>query len=218
MTGAPITPARADDRPAIVFDFAGVLFRWHPPTMLQRVVPHLAHDEASTAHWVREIFQGYDGDWLAFDQGRVAVPELVHRIARRTGAREADVQAVVDAVPHELQPIAPTAALVARLKAAGRRLFFLSNMPAPYSDHLERTHEFVRWFDDGIFSARVSEAKPHRAIFEIAQRRFGRAPQDLVFLDDHVPNVDAARALGWHAIHFVDAAQAEAELKARGFA
>ena len=213
-----MTVSVSADRPAIVFDFAGVLFRWHPPSMLRRVVPHLAHDEASTARWVREIFQGYDGDWLAFDQGRVEVPDLVRQIARRTGATEADIQAVVDAVPHELQPIEATVALVARLKAAGRRLFFLSNMPAPYSDHLERTHDFVRWFDDGIFSARVLEAKPHRAIFEIAQRRFGRPPGELVFLDDHVPNVDAARALGWQAIHFVDAAQAEAELKARGFA
>lgn len=208
----------SDDRPAIVFDFGGVLFRWHPPSMLRRVVPHLAHDEASAAHWVREIFQGYGGDWQAFDQGRVEVPDLVRRIARRTGAGEADVQAVVDAVPHELQPIEPAVALLARLKAAGRRLYFLSNMPAPYSDHLERTHGFVRWFDDGIFSARVLEAKPDRAIFEIAQRRFGRAPHELVFLDDHAPNVDAARTLGWQAIHFVDAAQAEAELKAHGLA
>ncbi|MFN5167158.1 MAG: HAD family hydrolase [Pseudomonadota bacterium] len=208
----------SDDRPAIVFDFGGVLFRWHPPSMLRRVVPHLAHDEASAAHWVREIFQGYGGDWQAFDQGRVEVPDLVRRIARRTGAGEADVQAVVDAVPHELQPIEPAVALLARLKAAGRRLYFLSNMPAPYSDHLERTHGFVRWFDDGIFSARVLEAKPDRAIFEIAQRRFGRAPHELVFLDDHVPNVDAARTLGWQAIHFVDAAQAEAELKTHGLA
>jgi putative hydrolase of the HAD superfamily len=211
-------PHAAGDRPAIVFDFAGVLFRWHPPSMLQRVVPQLAHDEASTAHWVREIFQGYEGDWHAFDQGRVEVGELVRRIARRTGAGEADIQAVVDAVPHELQPIEATVALVARLRAEGRRLFFLSNMPAPYSDHLERTHAFVRWFDDGIFSARVFEAKPARAIFEIAEKRFGRAPHELVFLDDHGPNVDAARALGWHAIHFVDAMQAEAELKAGGFA
>jgi len=124
--------ARSDDRPAIVFDFGGVLFRWHPPSMLRRVVPHLAHDEASAAHWVREIFQGYGGDWQAFDQGRVEVPDLVRRIARRTGAGEADVQAVVDAVPHELQPIEPAVALLARLKAAGRRLYFLSNMPAPY--------------------------------------------------------------------------------------
>lgn len=201
----------------LVFDFAGVLFAWHPPHMLMRELPQRAHDEASAAHWAGEIFQGYDGDWLAFDQGRVEVPELVQRIAARTGLAAAEVQRVVDAVPHELQPIAPSVDLVRRLRAAGRDLVFLSNMPAPYSDHLEREHAFVGWFRAGVFSGRVNQAKPARAIFELAAARFGRSPPDLVFLDDHRSNVDAARALGWNALHFVDAAQAEAELRQQGW-
>jgi putative hydrolase of the HAD superfamily len=201
----------------LVFDFAGVLFRWHPPTMLRREVPHLAQDEASADRWVGEIFQGYEGDWLAFDRGLVEAPALVQQIARRTGLAAADVQRVVDAVPRELQPIAETVDLVRRLRAAGRELFFLSNMPAPYCDHLEREHEFVGWFSDGVFSARVHEAKPAAAIFQIAARRFGRPPEELVFLDDVPVNVEAARALGWNALHFTGAAAAEAELRRQGW-
>jgi HAD superfamily hydrolase (TIGR01509 family) len=207
----------AADPKTIVFDFAGVLFHWHPPTLLRREIPHLAHDDASAAHWVRQIFQGYDGDWLAFDRGLVEVPELVQTIARRTGLAAADVQRVVDAVPRELQPIGATVDLVRRLRDAGRRLFFLSNMPAPYSDHLEREHDFVGWFRDGVFSARVHEAKPAAAIFRIAAERFGHAPQEMVFLDDVPSNVETARALGWNALLFTDAAQAEADLRARGW-
>lgn len=201
----------------IVFDFGGVLFNWHPPTMLQRVVPHLAHDEASAAHWVGEIFQGYGGDWQQFDRGLLEVDEIVARIARRTGLAAADVQRVVDEVPNELQPIAPSVALLRRLHESGRRLLFLSNMPALYADHLERAHEFVGWFADGVFSARVHEAKPEPAIFRLAAERFGHAPEELVFLDDHRPNVETARALGWNALHFTHAAQAEAELRAQGW-
>lgn len=201
----------------IVFDFGGVLFNWHPPTMLQRVVPHLAHDEASAAHWVGEIFQGYGGDWQQFDRGLLEVDEIVARIARRTGLAAADVQRVVDEVPNELQPIAPSVALLRRLHESGRRLLFLSNMPALYADHLERAHDFVGWFADGVFSARVHEAKPEPAIFRLAAERFGHAPEELVFLDDHRPNVETARALGWNALHFAHAAQAEAELRAQGW-
>lgn len=201
----------------IVFDFGGVLFNWHPPTMLQRVVPHLAHDEASAAHWVGEIFQGYGGDWQQFDRGLLEVDEIVARIARRTGLAAADVQRVVDEVPNELQPIAPSVALLRRLHESGRRLLFLSNMPALYADHLERAHDFVGWFADGVFSARVHEAKPEPAIFRLAAERFGHAPEELVFLDDHRPNVETARALGWNALHFTHAAQAEAELRAQGW-
>ncbi len=136
---------------------------------------------------------------------------------RRTGLARADVQRVVDAVPHELQPIPETVELLRRLRDEGRHLTFLSNMPAPYAEHLEREHGFVRWFEDGVFSGRVRAAKPEPAIFQLAAQRFGRLPQDLVFLDDVPANVDAARALGWNALHFVDAAQAEAELRANGW-
>ena len=200
-----------------VFDFAGVLFHWQPLAMLQREIPHLAIDEASARHWATEIFQSYAGDWSDFDRGTVAVPELVARIVRRTGLATADVQRVVDAVPHELQPVPATVALLRRLRDSGRELYFISNMPAPYADQLEAGHEFVRWFRDGMFSARVHINKPEPAIFELAVTRFGTAPGELVFLDDHEPNVHAARALGWNALHFSDAVQAEAELRQRGW-
>jgi 2-haloacid dehalogenase len=41
-------------------------------------------------------------------------------------------------------------------------------------------------------------------------------PQQLIFVDDRRPNVDAAHALGWGAVHFKGAAQLEDELRARG--
>jgi putative hydrolase of the HAD superfamily len=204
-------------RMRIVFDFAGVLFHWQPTRLLQRELPELAHDEASAAHWAGEIFQAYGGDWADFDRGTVEPEALVRRIARRLGLAERQVRAVVDAVPAELQPIAPTVALLARLRAAGDPLYFLSNMPAPYADHLERVHEFVDWFDDGVFSARVQLIKPEPAIFTLAAQRFGVPAAELVFLDDHQPNVAAARAAGWNALLFSDAEACERELRHAGW-
>jgi putative hydrolase of the HAD superfamily len=201
-----------------VFDFAGVLFHWQPAAMLRRELPHLAHDEDSAQHWAHEIFQAYFGDWGDFDRGTVEVPALVDRIARRTGLAAADVQQVVDAVPRELQPVPDTVALLRRLRDAGRALYYLSNMPAPYADHLQARHDFLGWFRDGIFSARVGANKPEAAIYELAAARFDAEPGELVFMDDHLPNVQAARALGWNALLFVNAAQAEAELQDCGWA
>jgi putative hydrolase of the HAD superfamily len=89
-------------------------------------------------------------------------------------------------------------------------------MPAPYAEHLE-ANDFFSCFSDGVFSARVHHNKPEPAIFALAAQRFGHAPQDLVFLDDHEPNVHAARAAGWQALHFSNAAQAEAALRVSGW-
>ena len=202
----------------IVFDFGGVLFHWHPPRLLRRELPEFAHDETSAVHWAQQFFQGYGGDWAEFDRGCVAAPDLVTRIATRTGLSAHAVQRVVDGVPHELQPIAATVNLLRRLRDAGHALYFLSNMPEPYAQHLERAHDFVGWFRDGVFSARVQRVKPDPAIFELAAQRFATPPGQLLFIDDNLPNVHTAAACGWDAIHFSDAAQAEAELRARGVA
>lgn len=197
----------------IVFDFAGVVFHWHPENMLRREVPHLAHDEPSTRHLKAQVFEAWGGDWGEFDRGKVEVPELVRRISRRTGNAPADVQRIVDAIPRELQPAPATVAWLAELREQGRELFYLSNMPEPYAAHLERENAFISWFRDGVFSARVHHIKPEREIFELAAARFGAAPAELVFMDDHVPNVEMARSLGWHAIHFDSAAQARREVE-----
>jgi putative hydrolase of the HAD superfamily len=201
----------------IVFDFAGVLFRWQPLDLLMRELPLHATDEASARRLAEDIFQGYGGDWAEFDRGTTSVGELVRRIAARTGLHAEEVQSVVDAVPDELQPMPDTVALLQRLHRAGRRLHYLSNMPHPYADHLEREHAFVGWFESGVFSARVQQIKPEPAIFELAARRFQADPAQLVFIDDVPGNVQAARHCGWNALHFVDAADCEAQLRVQGW-
>jgi putative hydrolase of the HAD superfamily len=199
-----------------VFDFGGVLFNWHPPSLLKRELPHRATDDAAAAHWVAQVFQGYGGDWGEFDRGSIEVAALVPRIARRTGLAEHEVQAIVDGVPHELQPMPDSVALLRRLRDAGAPLYYLSNMPAPYADHLEAAHDFVGWFRDGVFSARVLAVKPERAIFDLAAQRFGVPAAELLFFDDNLPNVQAARAAGWQAVHFTGVAAAEAALREHG--
>ncbi|MDE2456316.1 MAG: HAD family phosphatase [Burkholderiales bacterium] len=200
----------------IVFDFGGVLFHWRPPELVRRELPRRVGDEASARHWVQQIFQGYGGDWGDFDRGSVEVPELRERIMARTGLEAAEVQAILDGVARELQPIPQSVALLERLHRGGTPLFFLSNMPAPYADHLEAAHDFIGWFRSGVFSGRVNAVKPEREIFDLAAARFDSRPEELLFFDDLPANVDAARAAGWHAELFTDAAAAATALRQRG--
>jgi putative hydrolase of the HAD superfamily len=201
----------------VVFDFAGVLFHWQPPELLSRLLPHRTPDAAAALRLVDDIFQGYTGDWGDFDRGTVEPGPLAERIAQRTGLSVDEVRRIIDGVPAELTPIAGTVALLRELHAAGRPLYFLSNMPEPYAKHLEETHEFLGLFRDGVFSARVRLCKPEPAIFEHCESRFGLDPGRMLFIDDVAGNVAAARAAGWQAVQFENAAQCRAELGALGF-
>jgi len=202
---------------AFVFDFGRVVFRWRPEVLVSQVLPHRATDDAATQHWVQQIFQAYGGEWGDFDRGVVEPAELARRIAARTGLGQAEVAAIVEAGPGELEPLPDTVDWLRRLHAQGRPLHFLSNMPEPFAAHFERTHDVMALFESGVFSSRVQMLKPEPSIYAHAATVFGRAPVDLLFLDDHLPNIVAAREAGWRAIHFVDAAQAQAEARALGW-
>lgn len=200
----------------VVFDFAGVLFHWQPPELLSRLLPHRTPDAAAARRLVDDIFQGYAGDWGEFDRGTVEPGPLAERIARRTGLPVDETRRVIDGVPAELTPIAGTVALLRELHAAGRPLYFLSNMPEPYAQHLEATHDFLALFRDGVFSARARLCKPEPEIFAFCERRFGLDPARTIFIDDMAGNVEAARAAGWRALQFVDPAQCTTALRAAG--
>lgn len=200
----------------IVFDFGGVVFRWQPHEFMPRLLPHRAAGEAAIAALVSDFFQSYGGDWGEFDRGTVDEARLIQRIAFRMGVNAAEVRKVIDAVPSELAPMEATVALIQRLRERGHRLYFLSNMPKPYADHLREIHPLTTWFDDGLFSSELQLVKPEPAIFQAAVKRFGAPPGELLLIDDYALNVKAARALGWQGLHFLSSAQCEADLAARG--
>lgn len=202
----------------VVFDLGGVVFHWQPTELLRRVLPARAPGEAEAAHWVREIFQTFDpdGDWAQFDLGNVAPEGLARRIAARTGLAAAEVMAVIDGLAPHMRVKDDTVALIHELKAAGHRLVYLSNMPHGLARWIEDDHPFADWFEDGIFSARVTLMKPDPAIFHALTGRLAVSDPSPVFIDDAPRNIDAAHAIGWRGVRFETAAQVRARLVALG--
>lgn len=204
---------------AVVFDFGGVLFNWQPAKLIQTVLPHLASNDQQALDLAARVFESFvpGSDWSEFDRGALTWDEVRDRIAIRTGLQAADVHSLMAAIPPHLAPIASTVEWVHRLSEAGVPLYFLSNMPRPYAEFLQREHAFLARFIAGVFSCDVQQIKPNADIFETASARFGIQPEQTVFIDDNPHNIKTARTLGWRAVQFVDAAQCQTELAELGW-
>ncbi|HEX7395135.1 MAG TPA: HAD family phosphatase [Anaerolineaceae bacterium] len=63
-------------------------------------------------------------------------------------------------------------------------------------------------FDEVVFSYEVKIAKPDPRIYSLMLDKLGLEPENAIFVDDFRDNVEAAHALGIHAIQFRNSRQA----------
>ncbi len=111
--------------------------------------------------------------------------------------------------------IPETLSLIDDLRDAGYRLAVCSNAPASMALRV-RAQPWAGSFRHLVFSGDLGVLKPAPAIFDAVIRTTGSSADRMVFLDDLEVNVDGARAAGWHAFPFADAACARRDLAALG--
>jgi len=92
------------------------------------------------------------------------------------------------------------------------RTGLLSNAWSDLRKYIENDWHIAGVFDDIIISAEVGLAKPDRRIYQLAIDRLGVAPEEAVFIDDVLGNVEGAQAAGLSAIKFQDPHQIQLDL------
>lgn len=88
----------------------------------------------------------------------------------------------------------------------------ISNAWSGLRAYIER-EKFEDVFDVMIISAEVGAAKPAEAIFRLALDQLGVSPNEAVFVDDFLVNIEACEKLGMKGILFKDSESAMQELK-----
>ena len=103
------------------------------------------------------------------------------------------------------------------IKQRGLLTAILSNMGEAVLVSVEREFDWIHRFDVLVWSYQLHLAKPDPAIFRHALRELGTRPEETLFLDDKLVNVEAARALGIKALQFSTVDRLRADLVAVGF-
>jgi putative hydrolase of the HAD superfamily len=103
------------------------------------------------------------------------------------------VDAFIGALVFEPVPGAPEA--LDRLRERGPRLGVVANWDCSLPEQLERLG-FLDRFDTVVTSARAGKPKPDPAIFELALRELGAAPDRALHVGDEPIDEEGARAAG----------------------
>jgi putative hydrolase of the HAD superfamily len=192
---------------AIIFDFGRVISAAKPTSLFRSYEAELGLAPGK----LNRIMFGSDA-WQQVLVGRKTSDEYWREIGPALGLHTPQAVAAFRSRYHADEAInTDVLDVIGRLQ--GRyKLAVLSNAPAGLARWLA-DWEILDLFDLVICSGDVGIAKPDPAIFHLALSRLGVAAEEAVFIDDSQGHVQAARALGLHAIHFTTAEAMVAELE-----
>ena len=91
-----------------------------------------------------------------------------------------------------------------KIKELNHPCYVLSNWSAETYEGMEETYPFLKDFDGKIISGRDFLIKPDPAIYELAISRFNLIPEETLFIDDRLDNIEAAQKLNFQTIHLTD--------------
>ena len=192
----------------VVFDVGKVLFDWDLRYLYAKLIPDVAEREYFVTHVVTP-------EWhYQHDAGRT----LEDMVAERTAQfpQYADLiwayeDRILETIPG---PIAGTHDIVRELSDNNIPLFVITNFGAQFWERFRPTQPIFDHFGDIIVSGVEKLVKPDPAIYALALHRFGLQPGEAIFIDDNHDNVVSARANGFAAHHYTNAASLRSELAA----
>jgi len=114
-------------------------------------------------------------------------------------------------------PIPETVDVFRDLRSTQRYKFYaLTNWSAETFPIALKRFDFLHWFDGRIVSGEEKTRKPFQEFYQILFDRYQIVPEQSLFIDDNLRNVQAAEALNIPSIHFQGAIQLRGELVGRG--
>lgn len=180
----------------VIFDLGGVLVDWDPRYLYR----DFFRDDERMEQFLRDVCSI---PWIReMDAGK----SFAQAIAERTQAHPAHATALALWGTHwgaTIRGSLPeTVEILNELKAGPRRLLALTNWAAETFPYARQRFDFFAHFEDILVSGEHGVLKPDRAIFDLACSRWRIQPEQCVFIDDSLVNVESATALGFHGIHF----------------
>lgn len=183
-----------------IFDFGKVLVNFDPDYMTAAYVA----DPAAAARITPVVFDRLY--WDPLDRGgitdeevkaacRARLPEALHAFSDQVYDQWMEHLPLIDGMPE----------LVRDVKAAGGRLFLLSNISIGFAENWHKVPQLqalLSQFDGLVFSGPLGITKPSREIFQYVLDTYGLTAEESIFIDDSDINIRGALDAGIPAYHF----------------
>lgn len=192
----------------IIFDFGGVLLDWNPRYLYRTFF----WNENEMEYFLSNICTD---EWNAEqDRGRSFAEGVKLLQFKYPDYREA-IQLFMDRWEDMLKSELPESVdLLRELKEQGYCIYGLTNWSAETIKIAYRKYDFLKLFDGIVVSGEEKLIKPDKRIYQVLLDRYMLNAGECIFIDDNTANINAARELGFKAIHFDNITNVRKQLSA----
>jgi putative hydrolase of the HAD superfamily len=194
----------------IIFDIGNVLadFAW------KEHIESFGYDEAMVERISAATVK--TPIWNEFDRGEWSDEKIIDSFVAHDPEIEADIRRVLSDISTMVTHNDYAIPWIQDLKQKGYRCLYLSNFSRKAEVECAAALDFLPYLDGGILSYQDKVIKPMPEIYQLLIDRYDLIPEECVFMDDMLPNVEGAQKFGIHTIQFKNQTQAIDELRALG--
>ena len=181
-----------------LFDLGGVFFDWDPKNFFKD-----QFDNQSEMNFFLDNI--CNNDWnLQQDKGRLIIDAENDLITKFPNYEEKikmyypNHRKMIKGIFHE------SIELLYELKKKNYSCYILSNWSSETFEGMTEEYNFLKDFDGMIISGDIKLVKPDKKIFEFAIEKFNLAPDETIFIDDRIENINSAQNLNFKTVHLTD--------------
>lgn len=195
----------------VIFDFGGVLVDWNPHYLYD---PYFGSREK--ADWF--LTHICNSAWNVQMDGGKPFAEGIAELVAQYPEWEKEIRMYRSEWLKMMGgQISGMQAVVEDLKAKGYHVYGLTNWAADTFALVRDKYPVFALLDGIVVSGEEKVAKPDPHIFRILLQRYHINPSNAVFIDDNMPNIEAAKQVGLQAIQFLSAEQLHEDMRKRGW-
>ncbi len=179
----------------IIFDFGGVLIDWDPKYLYKKVF----NDKNELNHFLTNVLPP---DWnVRFDEGN-DMQKNINELSKQNPKYKNEIQMYKDRWTEMLKGDMPQNTQLLEPLSKKYNLYGLTNWSAETFPIAYEKYNFFKIFKGIVVSGEEKLVKPNPDIYKILLSRYKLNPENSLFIDDLLKNIEAAKTLKINTIHY----------------
>ena len=181
----------------IIFDLGNVVLDYNPEEYLIKKI----NDKNKVEIALNNIFKS--NEWKMLDRGIITEEEAKRVIKNRVIDNSEIIDLAFENWYDMLRPIEETIELINKLKKNGYKIYYLSNFHSKAFEEVTNKNKVFEEFYGGIVSFKEKLLKPEKEIYMKLLEEYNLNPEECIFIDDMLINIEGAKAVNIKGIQFI---------------